>query len=234
MSENNPTLTDRQREILEYLMEKPFLQNELQDKLSISSPSLIYHLKKLEKKMLIIKKTIQQIGSVRINEISINPYKIQQIRYLLGLKIKHNSLITGYGEYGEGYRIPDVSYGLIKKKYFIIDRIICFTTPEAKKKRDENQVKYNLIDIDQHHTYEYSNYRNLDSIVFDQLDKIIHKEIQESDLIIDITPLSKLFSIILLKKANQYGLPCFYIGHDDKGNNKIIWLSEIKIEGKMK
>jgi len=50
---------------------------------------------------------------------------------------------------------------------------------------------------------------------------------------IDITPLSKLYSFKMLKKANKYGLLCFYVGQDEEGKDKLIWMSKVKIEGEI-
>lgn len=91
----NPNISERQKEILKLLMEKSHRQNELQDALGISSPTLIYHLKKLEKKLLIRKELIQQIGNVKINEISVNPLYLEQIRNYIGLSRKQYTVITG-------------------------------------------------------------------------------------------------------------------------------------------
>jgi len=227
-------LAENQKAILKLLMEKKYRQNELQNKLGISSPGLLYHLNILEKKKLIIKKTIQQIGNARINEISINPLQLQRIRSNLNLQIKKSTLITGFGKLGEGYRLPDESVDLLKKHHYKIERIACFTSIDALKIREEKISEENLIKISKYYLYDHNEYRNLDSYLFSELDGILREELKDANLLIDITPLTKLFSLILLKKSNEYDLPCFYIGKESKGNNKLIWMSNIKIEGELK
>ncbi len=226
-------ISQRQKEILKVLMDKSYRQNELQELMGITSPGLLYHLNNLEKYDLIIKKTLQQIGNAKINEISINPFQLQRIRELIDLIIKNCTLITGFGELATGYRLPDVSLELLKKHYYKINRTICFTTKKAEAIRNDKLKEENLIEIHQYYHYEYEEYRNLNSSFFSEVDGIILKEIKEANLIIDITPLSKLYSFEMLKKANKYGLMCFYVGQNEEGNDKLIWMSNVKIEGEM-
>ena len=226
-------ISDRQKEILKALMDKSFRQNELQQLMGITSPGLLYHLNILERYDLIIKETILQIGNAKINEISINPFQLQRIRYILDLKIKNCTLITGFGELAIGYRLPNASLELLKKHYYKINRIVCFTTKKAEAIRKDKLKEEKLVEIHQYYHYDYEEYRNLNSSFFSEVDDIILEEIKEANLIIDITPLSKLYSFEMLKKANKYGLLCFYIGQDEEGNDKLIWMSKIKIEGEM-
>lgn len=228
-----PKISIKQKDILKALMDKSYRQNELQKLMGITSPGLLYHLNNLEKFDLIIKETIQQIGSAKINEISINPFQLQRIREILDLKIKNCTLITGFGELATGYRLPDASLKLLKKHYYKINRIVCFTTKKADAKRNEKLKEEKFVEIHQYYHYDYEEYRNLNSSFFSEVDGIILEEIKEANLIIDITPLSKLYSFEMLKKANKYGLLCFYIGQDEEGNDKLIWMSKIKIEGEM-
>ena len=226
-------ISERQKQILKALMDKSFRQNELQELLGITSPGLLYHLNNLEKYDLIIKETIQQIGNAKINEISINTFQLQRIREILNLKIKNCTLITGFGELGTGYQLPDASSELLKKHHYKINRIVCFTTKKAEAIRNEKLKEEKLVKIHHYYHYDYEEYRNLNSSFFSDVDGIILEEIKEANLLIDITPLSKLYSFEMLKKANKYGLLCFYIGQDEEGNDKLIWMSKIKIEGEM-
>lgn len=52
-----------------------------------------------------------------------------------------------------------------------------------------------------------------------------------ADIIIDLTPLSKLFSLKLLELANKYLLPCVYLGLDEEEKDKLFWMADMKIEG---
>ena len=227
-------ITDRQQEILKVIMNNPIRQNQLQELMRITSPGLLYHLNILEKYDLIVKKTIQQIGNAKINEISINPFQLQRIREILNLKTQNCTLITGFGELETGYRLPDVSLKLIENQHYKINRIVCFTTLKAQEIRSKNEAEEKLVKIHQYYPYNYEDYRNLNSSFFSEIDGIILGELKEANLIIDITPLSKLYSFELLKKANKYGLLCFYTGQDGEGRDKLIWMSNIKIEGEMK
>lgn len=49
-------ISEKQIQILKLLYEKDYLQNELQEKLSMTAPNLFYHLSRLEQKELIKKK----------------------------------------------------------------------------------------------------------------------------------------------------------------------------------
>jgi len=226
-------ISERQKLILKSLMEKSYRQNELQELLGITSPGLLYHLNILEKFNLIIKTTIQQIGNAKINEVSINTFQLQRIREILDLKIKNCTLITGFGELGTGYQLPDASSELLKKHHYKINRIVCFTTKKAEAIRNEKVKEEKLVKIHQYYYYDYEEYRNLNSSFFLDLDGIILEEIKEANLLIDITPLSKLYSFEMLKKANKYGLLCFYMGQDEEGKDKLIWMSKVKIEGEI-
>ncbi|MCP6718679.1 MAG: hypothetical protein KJI71_00420 [Patescibacteria group bacterium] len=56
---------------------------------------------------------------------------------------------------------------------------------------------------------------------------------KEADIIIDLTPLSKLFSFKLLELANKYLLPCVYLGIDKNEEDKLFWMGEMRIEGEI-
>lgn len=57
---------------------------------------------------------------------------------------------------------------------------------------------------------------------------------EETNIIMDVTPLSNLFSFKLLELANKYQIPCVYLGMDNKGEDKLYWMTNMKIEGKIK
>ena len=62
----------------------------------------------------------------------------------------------------------------------------------------------------------------------------ISKEMENSNIILDITPLSKLYSFKMLEIANKYQISCVYLGMDTDSKDKLYWMSEMKIEGKIK
>lgn len=227
-------LSLKQKQIIELLLEKHYLQNELQDILGISASALFYQLNTLEKKNIIEKKTIFQIGNAKKNKISLNPTSLQLIRKIMDIKIEKLTLITGYGTLGTGYRLPDIAYKLLINNYFKINRVVCFTSNDALKIRNSKIMQEKLIKIDNNYKFEYNDFRNLHSILFQDLEKILQKELSESNIIVDLTPMSKLFSFKLLELCNRFKLPCFYIGQDENNNSELIWMSNIKIEGEIK
>jgi len=89
--------SSNQIKILKLLFERDYLQNELQKALKTSAPNLHYHLSRLEGYNLIIKETLHEVGSAKINKISLNPSKREYIQKLLGYKnkkSKHNNAST--------------------------------------------------------------------------------------------------------------------------------------------
>lgn len=223
---------DNQKQILKLLMERAFIQKELQKILEMSSPGLLYHLNKLENLKLIQKITLQKVGNAKINEIRIEPLQLQNIRKILEIKIKKCTMLTGYGELETGYRIPDQNYALLQNKIYQIDRVVCITTNKGKNIRQTKEKEEKLIEIQEYYAnYEYTDFRYLNSHFFRDLDGILRKELKDSNLIIDLTPLTKLYSFELLKRANQYQLACFYMGHDHEGKNSLIWMTDVDLEG---
>ena len=77
-------------------MDKPYIQKNLQSALEITFPGLLYHLEKLEKMQFIQKNTIQKVGSAKINEISIDPIQLQNIRRVLNMDIGICTLAYGF------------------------------------------------------------------------------------------------------------------------------------------
>jgi len=91
---SNPIKRDfskNQIKILRLLFEKEYLQNELQEALKTTAPNLHYHLSRLEGYNLIIKKTLHEVGSAKINRISLNPSAREYIRKSLGYKNKKST-----------------------------------------------------------------------------------------------------------------------------------------------
>jgi DNA-binding MarR family transcriptional regulator len=225
----------RQQEIIQLLLSKPYIQKDLQHVLGISSPGLLYHLNKLEVLKFIRKKTIRKVGNAKINEISLEPLQLQNIRTIFNIETPSCTLLTGFGELATGYRIPDEAYALLQNKHYKIDHVVCITTKKGKKIRKSKQAAENLIEITRYYAdYEYNDFRNLKSRLFSELDEILRKELVKSNLVIDITPLSKLFSFELLKRANEYQLACYYLGKDEDGEDSLIWMTDVQLTGAYK
>ena len=104
--------SERQTLILNLLFEKEYQQKDLQEALKTTAPNLYYHLNKLEELDLIKKKTLYEVGNVKINEISLNPASRQQVRKIIGKEVNNYVLITGFGVLKTGYRVPDLVYNI--------------------------------------------------------------------------------------------------------------------------
>ncbi len=223
--------SNKQIQILKLLFEKEYRQKELQEALSTTAPNLHYHLKQLEKLALIKKTTLFEVGNVKINSITLNPPARQQVRKIITKEVKNLTLITGFGLYETGYRVPDLVFNILKKYHYPITRIICFTSQDAKEKRLKHKEEEKLMEIDQYHIYTYNNYKYYESEFFEGIEKIISEEMQNSDVIIDVTPLSKLYSFKLLEIVNKYQIPAVYLGEDKDAKEKLYWMSNMRIEG---
>ena len=130
------------------------------------------------------------------------------------------ALLTGFGGLKTGYRIPDIVFKLLIKYHYPISRVICFTSEDAKGKRMEFKEQENLIDIDEFLVYPYEDYRFIESDFFQSIELKISKEMEIANILIDLTPLSKLFSFKLLELANKYQIPCVYLGMNEQGKDK--------------
>lgn len=224
--------TGKQITILLLLLQKNYIQKDLQKALKMTSAGLLYHLNKLEEFNYIKKKTLQRFGSAKINEISIDPIRLQHLRWDFNIKTEGTTLLTGFGELNDGYMIPDESLSLLSKSHFNITRIVCITTRKGKNIRLKKQKEKNLNRVAKYYSdYEYLDFRNINSPFFKELDNLLRKELFTSNIIIDITPLSKLYTLELLKRANYYKLACFYIGKDENGDDSIMWMTDVQLNG---
>ena len=91
---SNPIKRDfskNQIKILKLLFEKEYLQNELQEALNTTAPNLHYHLSHLERHNLIKKETLHDVGSAKINRVSLNPSAREYIQKLLGYENKKST-----------------------------------------------------------------------------------------------------------------------------------------------
>jgi len=91
---SNPIKRDfskNQIKILRLLFEKEYLQNELQEALKTTAQNLHYHLSRLERHNLIKKETLHDVGSAKINRISLNPSAREYTRKLLGYENKKST-----------------------------------------------------------------------------------------------------------------------------------------------
>lgn len=226
----NEDFSKRQIEILNLLLNKEYQQKELQEALDTSGSNLHYHLNRLEKLNLIRKNTLYEVGNAKINSISLNPAARQQVRKIIGKEISNYTLIIGFGLLETGYKIPDSIFRILKKYHYPISKIVCFTTKESKEKRDENSIIEDLKEIDEFLFFQYEEYRYIESEFFNSVETKISEEMEDANIIIDVTLLSKLFSFKLLELSNKYQIPCAYLGMDKDGEKKLYLLSNMKIQ----
>jgi len=216
---------ENQKRILDLLLQKPIQQKHLAEALAISGAGLLYHLNLLENEHLIKKKTLFSVGNVSVNEISIDPNSIQRARQILGMKAGKYTLITGFGKdstLGESHAIPAITLHLLSEMGYNIDRIVVFITPESNVESAKR-----LIKIDKVISAQYEDYRNTDSDVMHQLEAIIQEEQEDHDVILDLTPLTKLLTIKLLELSTRCQIPSVYIGKSLKKKDELLWIYQV-------
>jgi DNA-binding MarR family transcriptional regulator len=129
---SNPIKRDfskNQIKILKLLLEKDFLQNELQEALNTTAPNLHYHLSRLESHNLIQKETLHEVGSAKINKISLNPSARENVRKILGYKNK-KSIRNNASVKKSGYKAPNRASKKLKNNYYqisIVVFLLCLT-----------------------------------------------------------------------------------------------------------
>ncbi|MHA1785668.1 MAG: winged helix-turn-helix transcriptional regulator [Candidatus Helarchaeota archaeon] len=182
-------------------------------KMGLSRTAVHYQLKQLKKKKVIFLKTKFKMGNVKIGEVEFNPLFTHEIRKALNKKLLNHVLFTGctwnpnYKD-EETLKIPEISSMLLEKSNIPVDKIVCFTTPQALKLRKARGYP----DLD-YYPFEFKIYQDLNvrNVILD----VLKKEILSHDIILDMTPLSKIFTITLLDLAHEYKLPIFYLVKSD-------------------
>jgi|Deesub1362A_J573_1020465.scaffolds.fasta_scaffold00151_71 hypothetical protein len=105
--------------------------------------------------------------------------------------------------------------GFLEKENIKIKKHIAFTTPLAQEKIRDAGYTYGDEEI----TFEFEVYQHEMDKVREALKKAIEANLRSYDIIIDLTPLTKLFTIAGLSLAKEYGLKAMY--HAGK---KLIWV----------
>ncbi len=193
----------------------------------MSASTLSYHLDKLLDERLIEKRTLVQVGNARVNEIAVNPRAIQRVRRLIDLDVSRRTLVTGFGALDTGYKLPDTIAGLLASQYHEIDRIVCFTSDDALAIRKAKEQQEQLVHVDRYCVYPYEAYRDLDSPFFAAVESILQEETKAADLILDVTPLSKLYSFKFFELSDTFGFPCCYVGKKN-GQDALTWLTGLE------
>ncbi|MHC1590842.1 MAG: hypothetical protein ACXQS8_02050 [Candidatus Helarchaeales archaeon] len=213
---------ENQLKMLELLLEKPYQQKDLVTAMEMSGAGLLYHINILEKKKLISRKTIATVGNVSLKVISIHPNAIQRVRLLTGLESDSYTLFSGMGKDFQGWEpsaIPFTAKTLLEDEGYVISRIVAFITDESNI---DNAKK--LVNIDRVIEYPYFDYRNESSEIFLKLESVIQEEMRDANLILDLTPLTKLLTIKLLELSTKYHIPSFYLGKKENGDNYLLWI----------
>ncbi len=222
LSDDDKDFADKQKEILKLLLEKPYQQKDLAKALEISGAGLLYHIEILEKRKIIVRKTLAEVGNVSLKEVSLHPGAVQRARAILGQKSRSYTLVTAFGkdsDLGQASTIPSKVAGLLKEQGFDIARVVVFVTPASNL--DEARA---LVPIDQVHTFEYNDFRNDDSKVMKELSTFIEAEQKSADVIIDVTGLTKLLTIKLLEISHNFRIPSVYLGIRSDGTEFLLWL----------
>ena len=213
---------EKQKQILKLLLSKSYRQKELAVELGISGAGLLYHLNLLEKDKLIFKKKLFEVGNVTINEISLNPNMVQLARTIVKMPIGKCTLITGFGkdsDLGPSSMIPATVKGLLEKENYTIDRIIAFVGTDSNVENANRFVK-----IDEYISRDYNDYRNEHSELMQNIESIVRNEQVNSEVILDLTPLSKLLTIKLLEISYRYQIPSFYLGKTKDDKDYLLWI----------
>lgn len=227
MMKPQPIYSAVQKHILQILMQAPEKTTELTAKLGKNRTTVKYHIDRLLRDRLIQTRTLMQVGGAKINEISIDKLALHKIRQILGMKSEGITLLTGFGELETGYLIPDISYSLLLKelKNEKIDKILCFITNKALEIRQRNEQQDHLLSqkLFTFYPFDYNSYRSFNTDAFKKLEEVILTELEKRNVILDLTPLSKLFSFRLLEYSDKYNIPSFYLGKTLEGKDTLIW-----------
>lgn len=199
-------LDDRKKKILKTILEnKEVSVVDIQRKTSIPRSSLVHHLGILAREKIILQ---EKSGRELINKI--NPLYIQNLRAIFGIKAP-KMLISGYTYNPETKDIKTLevlqrALEFLKKEKIEIKRTISFTVPEAKRKIRKTDFVKGDVEI----TLDFKDYQNSPEKIEREMEEVIIKNLGSYEIIIDLTPLTKLYSIIGLSLAKKYGLKAFY------------------------
>ncbi|MFX1294492.1 MAG: ArsR family transcriptional regulator [Promethearchaeota archaeon] len=206
--------------LLKLLLEGPQLQKDLPKKLKVKRPTIKYHVDRLEEEGLINKKLIAEAGPIKVVELAINKLALPQIRKKLNLHINKRTLISGFTfdpriQDIDTLKLPDITRYLLTSEGYEVDKLVCFTTKIAMQERK----KENLPMIDRYIPYPFKIYQDPS---FSQIvEQELAQEILNADVIIDITPLTKIYTITMLNIAHHYKLPVVYVARENSTSKLI-------------
>jgi len=202
------------KSLLKLLLKGPQFQRDLPQLLKVRRPTIKYHIDLLEQKGLIKKNLIAEAGSIKVVQLELNQLALPQIRNLLNLSVIKTTLISGFTfdpriQDKETLKLPDIARHLLEVENLQIDKLVCFTTEKAMEER----LKSNLPFIDRYIPYPFKVYQN--PSFYQAAERELTQEIIDADVIIDITPLTKIYSITMLNIAHLYKLPVIYIAREN-------------------
>lgn len=245
-------LKDQEHAIIELILSHggALEQNKLPALLGISRSAVLKHIHSLESDKKLVKRNLTaQIGGAKQYRITINPDRLQEIRSICGKPSGHYTLLSGAGKYNPPVRItqnndtlcnsnppksneePAIALTELLNSGYFIKKVIIYGTPESGldqtiKLMPEN-LRLNTIIKQQ----EFSEFQSPESnLLSRELFDTIRQELVLADLIFDLTPLTKPWTIKLLDYAKNFGIPAFYLaqtpnaGADEPGV-KIIWIN---------
>ena len=137
------------------------------------------------------------------------------------LKNGYNSYIApkkSVGRKEEQLLKPGEYSGELNKQGYKIKNVIAYITPESSL-----GLARKLFDFNEVITFPYNEFRNPNSKVFTTFHSLIRKYSSSTNLILDTTPLTKLFTLKLLQLSIQYQIPSFYYGKTNYDTNQLIW-----------
>ncbi len=177
----------------------------IQKAAGIPRSSLNHHLQMLAKHGIITQK---KRGKELINQV--NPVHIQLLRKRFDIKTG-TILISGYTLNPEKpdpntLEVPQRAIDILARQGIEIEKTIAFTTPLAAAEAEKAGIKR----PDKEEVFDFNIYLNHPETIKDSMEKIITTHLPESWVIIDLTPLTKLFSIVGLSLARHYHLKAVY------------------------
>jgi len=152
---------------------------------------------------------------------------VERLRKILGVKAP-NCFISGYTwnpmKPSDLNPLKTFFDGLTKleSEGFKISKVICFTTPEASAKLREVADKIGVQRLpDKEVKHPFSFYQTSYEDLKFEVKRVVDSEIYDYTIILDVTPLTKLFSDCIAWISEKYGLPRIY-----HFAPRIVWLKK--------